>query len=98
MRSAWAVLHCYMQVQSAADIENADRLVFPGVGAFGQAMDILKQRGYVEALKEYIKVPRHSHALSPYPPMPVSVMCRGTHLSKPTALSGCGVRRRTAPS
>lgn len=43
-----------MQVTSPQDILNADRLVFPGVGAFGQAMEILKQRGFSEPLKEYI--------------------------------------------
>ncbi len=44
------------QVESAADIAAADKLVFPGVGAFGQAMHILQQRGYVEALRDYIHV------------------------------------------
>lgn len=46
----------YMQVENAADITNADRLVFPGVGAYGQAMERLKQLGYTEALKDYIQV------------------------------------------
>jgi len=36
------------------DIANAERLVFPGVGTFGQAMTILQQRGYTQALKDYI--------------------------------------------
>ena len=43
-----------LQVTSPQDILNADRLIFPGVGAFGQAMEILKQRGFSEPLKEYI--------------------------------------------
>ena len=42
------------QVQSPADITNARRLIFPGVGAFGQAMEILEKRGYTQALKDYI--------------------------------------------
>jgi len=42
-------------VQTVSDISNADRLIFPGVGAFGQAMDILRKRGYVDALKDYIQ-------------------------------------------
>ena len=46
------------QVESAADIARADKLVFPGVGAFGQAMAVLQQRGYVQALKDYIQVGR----------------------------------------
>ena len=32
-----------------ADIEVAEMLVFPGVGAYGQAIDILKKRGYTQA-------------------------------------------------
>jgi hypothetical protein len=58
---AWgpARLAC-MQVERASDIANAERLVFPGVGAFGQAMKILQERGYTEALKDYIKVRRSS--------------------------------------
>lgn len=41
-------------VEKASDIANADKLVFPGVGTYGQAMGILKERGYVNALKDYI--------------------------------------------
>lgn len=37
-----------LQVECAADIANADKLIFPGVGAFGQAMTILEQRGYTQ--------------------------------------------------
>jgi len=43
-----------VQVTTPQDILNADRLIFPGVGAFGQAMEILNQRGFSEPLKEYI--------------------------------------------
>lgn len=46
------------EVESAADIAGAERLVFPGVGAFGQAMQILEQRGYTQALKDYIQADR----------------------------------------
>ena len=45
-------------MESAADIASAERLVFPGVGAFGQAMDILQQRDYLGALKDYILADR----------------------------------------
>jgi len=41
-------------VQSIKDIENAQRLLFPGVGAYGQAMDALKTKGYTEALRDYV--------------------------------------------
>eukprot|EP00241_Pyramimonas_parkeae_P014003 CAMPEP_0114273738 /NCGR_PEP_ID=MMETSP0058-20121206/29297_1 /TAXON_ID=36894 /ORGANISM="Pyramimonas parkeae, CCMP726" /LENGTH=68 /DNA_ID=CAMNT_0001393293 /DNA_START=345 /DNA_END=548 /DNA_ORIENTATION=- len=34
---------------------SADRLVFPGVGSFGAAMEILHARGFVEPLREYLK-------------------------------------------
>lgn len=46
-----------LQVESAKDIINAEKLLFPGVGSYGQAMDVLLMRGYVDALKEHIAVP-----------------------------------------
>ncbi len=45
-------------VKSAADIENAERLVFPGVGAFGNMMAILQQKGLVKALQAYLEADR----------------------------------------
>jgi glutamine amidotransferase/cyclase len=39
-----------------ADIGKADKLVFPGVGSFGQAMTALRGMGYIDALKDYIQV------------------------------------------
>ncbi|KAI8877169.1 imidazole glycerol phosphate synthase HisHF [Backusella circina FSU 941] len=41
-------------VKEPADIKKADKLIFPGVGAFGHAMKALRQKGYAEPLKEYI--------------------------------------------
>ncbi|KQK22507.1 imidazole glycerol phosphate synthase hisHF, chloroplastic [Brachypodium distachyon] len=42
-------------VRSPEDILTADRLVFPGVGAFGSAMDVLNRTGMADALREYIR-------------------------------------------
>ncbi|KAF8683570.1 hypothetical protein HU200_044488 [Digitaria exilis] len=42
-------------VRSPEDILAADRLVFPGVGAFGSAMDFLNSTGMADALREYIR-------------------------------------------
>jgi glutamine amidotransferase/cyclase len=41
-------------VTSAEDILSADKLVFPGVGAFGNMMKILNNKGFVEPLKAYL--------------------------------------------
>ncbi|XP_038686350.1 imidazole glycerol phosphate synthase hisHF, chloroplastic isoform X2 [Tripterygium wilfordii] len=41
-------------VQTPEDILNADRLIFPGVGAFALAMDVLNKTGMAEALCTYI--------------------------------------------
>lgn len=38
-------------VTQASDIEEADILVFPGVGAFGSAMKYLQDKEYLEPLK-----------------------------------------------
>jgi hypothetical protein len=44
------------QVTSAADIAKAERLIFPGVGAFEQAMGVLAEKNYIQPLKDYILV------------------------------------------
>lgn len=45
-------------VKEAEDILRAERLIFPGVGAFGSAMALLESSGYVEPLKAYIQQDR----------------------------------------
>jgi imidazoleglycerol phosphate synthase glutamine amidotransferase subunit HisH len=47
--------HARVQVQSHRDILNAKKLLFPGVGSYGQAMGVLQERGYVEPLREYLQ-------------------------------------------
>ncbi|GAV89646.1 GATase domain-containing protein/His_biosynth domain-containing protein [Cephalotus follicularis] len=42
-------------VQTPEDILNANRLIFPGVGAFAAAMDVLNKSGMAEALCTYIE-------------------------------------------
>ena len=43
-------------VQSDPDkLKDYDKLILPGVGAFGDAMDALEQNGMNEAIKEYAK-------------------------------------------
>lgn len=41
-------------VEKPEDIINAEKLVFPGVGCFGQMMQVLKRKNLDEALKIYI--------------------------------------------
>ena len=45
-------------VETAEDILSAEKLVFPGVGAFGNMMNILNEKNYVEPLKEYLNSDR----------------------------------------
>ncbi|XP_073297234.1 imidazole glycerol phosphate synthase hisHF, chloroplastic [Primulina huaijiensis] len=45
-------------VQTPEDILNAKRLIFPGVGAFAPAMDVLSKKGMAEALCAYIEQDR----------------------------------------
>ena len=42
-------------VKSPADIVQAEKLVFPGVGSFGHAMERLRSLGYVEPLLAHIR-------------------------------------------
>ncbi len=42
-------------VQGSEDIRTAEKLVFPGVGAFGSMMHILRKKGYVQPLRDYLE-------------------------------------------
>ncbi|MBK1718298.1 imidazole glycerol phosphate synthase subunit HisF [Thiocystis violacea] len=46
------------EIERPEDILKAERLIFPGVGAFGAAMERLRGLGYVEPLKEYLAAGR----------------------------------------
>ncbi len=46
------------EIERPEDILKAERLIFPGVGAFGAAMERLHRLGYVEPLKEYLAADR----------------------------------------
>ena len=41
-------------IEGPEDILEAERLIFPGVGAFGAAMERMHQLGYVEPLRRYL--------------------------------------------
>lgn len=45
-------------VRRGDDIREADKLVFPGVGAFGSMMETLGQRGFIAPLKDYLAAGR----------------------------------------
>ena len=40
------------------ELQKADKLIFPGVGAFGKAMESLREFGFVESIYEFIKTGR----------------------------------------
>ena len=42
-------------VKTPKDLSEAKKLIFPGVGAYGSAMDILRERGLIEPLREYVR-------------------------------------------
>jgi glutamine amidotransferase/cyclase len=46
------------EIERPEDILKAERLIFPGVGAFGAAMQRLHAQGYVEPLKAYLAAGR----------------------------------------
>ncbi|CAA0828607.1 Imidazole glycerol phosphate synthase hisHF-chloroplastic [Striga hermonthica] len=59
LRNAIRALGCGIKdVQTPEDILNARRLIFPGVGAFAPAMDVLNNKGLAEALCNYIEQDR----------------------------------------
>jgi glutamine amidotransferase/cyclase len=46
------------EIEQPADILAAERLIFPGVGAFGAAMQRMERLGYSEPLREYLAAGR----------------------------------------
>jgi imidazole glycerol phosphate synthase subunit hisH (EC 2.4.2.-)/imidazole glycerol phosphate synthase subunit hisF (EC 4.1.3.-) len=46
------------EIERPEDILKAERLIFPGVGAFGAVMERLHHLGYVEPLQEYLAADR----------------------------------------
>ena len=61
-----SVLNAFGKVGSKAEVvadadrfKNYDKLILPGVGAYGDAMEHLKERGMDEAIKEYAKSGRY---------------------------------------
>lgn len=53
VRNALNYLGCENQISSdKTDIISADRLILPGVGAFGDAMDKLRESGLIDVIKE----------------------------------------------
>lgn len=42
-------------VSDPTEFKNYDKLILPGVGAFGDAMEHLRERNMIEALREYAK-------------------------------------------
>ena len=53
VRNALNYIGCENQISSdKKDIINADRLILPGVGAFGDAMDKLRNSGLIDVIKQ----------------------------------------------
>lgn len=56
VRNAIKKLGCSVRdASSPDDIRQAEKLVFPGVGSFGNAMKRLHECGYIEPLKDYLR-------------------------------------------
>ena len=49
--------------ESAAQVEDAARVMLPGVGAFGPAMDALEERGFADALRKRLSAARPTMAI-----------------------------------
>ncbi|KAJ2517833.1 Histidine biosynthesis bifunctional protein hisB [Coemansia sp. RSA 1939] len=47
--------HTIEYIRSASDFDKADKIIFPGVGAFGYAMKALREKGFVEPLRAFVE-------------------------------------------
>ncbi len=45
-------------VKSPSQINDAERLIFPGVGSFGEMVNTLKKKGFIEPLRHYLRSDR----------------------------------------
>ncbi|KAI9595502.1 imidazole glycerol phosphate synthase subunit hish [Syncephalis fuscata] len=45
-------------IETAADFDKAEKIIFPGVGAFGPAMIALEKKGFIEPLRRYLAADR----------------------------------------
>ncbi len=50
--------HELSDIERPEQIAEAERLIFPGVGSFGSAMERLRERGFFEPLQEYLRAGR----------------------------------------
>lgn len=50
-------------VRQGNEIEDAEAIILPGVGAFGPAMDLLREQGFAEPLRERIEAERPTLAI-----------------------------------
>ena len=54
--NALAAVGCEVEmIETAQQISAARVLIFPGVGSFGKCMEVLQKRGWVDALKAYVR-------------------------------------------
>lgn len=49
----------YIVTDCETEIRNADKIILPGVGAFGDAIEKLKQTGLIPVIKEEVKNGKH---------------------------------------
>ena len=60
VKNAFKLLGCEAVIESDPEkFRTYEKIILPGVGAFGDAMEHLKERGMDEALKEYAKSGRY---------------------------------------
>lgn len=72
-------------VRTPADILGAERLLFPGVGAFGAAMGRLRELGFAEPLREYLLADR------PFLGICIGLQCLFEGSAESPGVAGLGV-------
>ncbi|KAI8851476.1 hypothetical protein BC829DRAFT_361048 [Chytridium lagenaria] len=72
-------------VETPEDLNRAERLIFPGVGAFGAAMERIRAKGYDEMLLSYIKSGR------PFLGICVGMQCLFNGSEESPGISGLGL-------
>ena len=49
----------YKKIRSKSDIENAEKIIIPGVGSFDFAMDFLQEKKFIKSLKNFALIQKN---------------------------------------
>ena len=97
--NALAAVGCEVEmIETAQQISAARVLIFPGVGSFGKCMEVLQKRGWVDALKAYVRADKPYLGICLGMQTLFEASERGASRPRPAAGQHRALRERRRPS